>query len=235
METLTKGADKQIQWTADEDAHLLKLRRAGYTNDQIAESVGRPRSTVAKRIVILVDRHRLTASADEQPVLRSKPIGPAPVFPKEKSSPARRCWTPEEDHLITDLRRQGLSYVVIGELVGRGYTSVFCRLQKLSEYRFVYPPAPQKAAESGFSKKYGPSRVEWPHRPPGPAPSKPDPSPDPRAPAWRKCLGDGCGKVWWSPSAAVRICPACKRSLSRVDHHHDGRAVANTTEYRLHL
>lgn len=223
---------RQIVWTAEEDAHLLTLRQDGYTNVQIAESVGRPRSTVSKRLVVLTD---LRNTPDDAGLTRSvRPACPPPALPIEKKSPTLRRWSAEEDDLITDLRRQGLSYVVIGEMVGRGYTSVFCRLQKLSEYRCVEQPAPQKEGESKFSKKFGPPRRS-PLRPTGPAPSKPDPSPDPRAPAWRKCLGDGCGKVWWSPSAAVRICQECKKSLSRVDHHRNGSAVANITEHRLHL
>jgi transcriptional regulator len=35
-------ATVKIHWTEAEDAHLLNLRAQGYTNQQIADSVGRP-------------------------------------------------------------------------------------------------------------------------------------------------------------------------------------------------
>jgi hypothetical protein len=157
-------ATVKIHWTEAEDAHLLTLRAQGYTNQQIADSVGRPRTTIGHRLVALKAQH----SPENLAELR---------------------W----DRLMLLLqRKQGLAV----------------------------KPGPLDRKTSG--------RADFMRRPCGPTPAKPDASPHPREPAWRRCLGDECGRVFWSQSAGVRICPRCKGAGNET-------VRSGTGEFCLHL
>ena len=224
-------ATAKIVWTAEEDEHLIKLHLMGYSNNRIAESVGRPRSTVGNRMRKVI--------ADLSPEQRAEmgnpmptPSVPPPMLRAEVISHRAAGWTDAMDAQITALRNSGMSYRKIGLAVGRHETTVWDRLMKLPEEA---SEAPTRPAEPPAKAKYGSGRADFFRRPDGPPPDKPDSSPNPRDPAWRRCLGDNCGRVFWSPSAAVRRCTKCKSMYSRCDGHGDGSRVDDRSELCLHL
>lgn len=223
-------ATVKIIWTEEEDAHLLKLRRLGYSNERIAESVGRPRSTVGHRVLKLfadLSPEQLATMGDPQ----TDPVEPPPVLRAHVLSHRAIGWTDAMDEQITELRKGGMSCRKIGLVVGRHESTVWDRLMKLAEQQTAAPGQPAAARVSG--KPSG--RADFFRRPAGPVPANPDPPKSPREPGWRKCLGVDCGEHFWSPSAAVRICPKCKKNASRPDGYGNGRAIADTAEFVLRL
>lgn len=223
-------ATVKIIWTEEEDAHLLKLRRLGYSNERIAESVGRPRSTVGHRVLKLfadLSPEQLATMGDPQ----TDPVEPPPVLRAHVLSHRAIGWTDAMDEQITELRKGGMSYRKIGLVVSRHESTVWDRLMKLSEQQTAAPGPPAAAMVAGKPR----GRADFFRRPSGPVPANPDPPKSPREPGWRKCLGVDCGEHFWSPSAAVRICPKCKKNASRPDGYGNGRAIADTAEYVLRL
>jgi hypothetical protein len=223
-------ATVKIVWTEEEDAHLLKLRRLGYSNERIAESVGRPRSTVGHRVLKLIadlSPEQLAAMGDP----KTDPVEPPPVLRADVLSHRAIGWTDAMDEQITELRNGGMSYRKIGLVVGRHESTVWDRLMKLAEQQTAAPGQPAAARVAGKPR----GRADFFRRPAGPVPANPDPPASPRDPGYRKCLGADCGKFFWSPSAAVRICPNCKKNASRPDGYGNGRAIADTSEFVLRL
>ena len=216
-------ATVKIHWTEAEDAHLLTLRAQGYTNQQIADSVGRPRATIGHRLVALKAQHSPEKLAELRTNHEKRPHGPAPAANVAVMSPRGDAfWTDEMDERIASLRSSGLSYRAIGEVIGRHESTVWDRLMLLLQRKqgLAVKPGPLDRKTSG--------RADFMRRPCGPTPAKPDASPHPREPAWRRCLGDECGRVFWSSSSLNRICPRCKK---------DGNELVRggTQEFSLHL
>ncbi len=119
------------------------------------------------------------------------------------------------DKTIIEMRAEGQSFAKISEATGLAPSTARDRLAKLGP--------PKKVEENRL-----PGRAKVQGRPPGPVPKNPGPAPSPHDPWWRKCLGEGHKAYWWSPSAAVRICPRCKCSGNDV-------VRGGTGEYRLAL
>jgi len=216
-------ATVKIHWTEAEDAHLLNLRAQGYTNQQIADSVGRPRTTIGHRLVALKAQHSPEKLAELRAFHDKRPQGQAPVANLATLSPRGDAfWTDEMDERITSLRSNGLSYRAIGEAIGRHESTVWDRLMLLLQRKqgLAVKPGPLDRKTSG--------RADFMRRPCGPTPSKPDASPHPREPAWRRCLGDECGLVFWSRSADNRICPRCKGGGNEL-------VRGGTPEFALHI
>lgn len=96
---------------------------------------------------------------------------------------ARRIWTAEEDLRMLDLKARGFSYTAIASHLSSSKGSVADRIARL---RGV--PAQVMRAQSEL----------------------PPPATHPSKPGARRCLAADCGKLFASPHAGVRICPACK-------------------------
>lgn len=224
----------RILWTEEEDAHMVKLCQAGYTGAEIAEAVGRPRGTVSKRLA-LISPMRKTAG-DGESCLRTKPTAPAPALPAAVAS-KKNGWTPELDEQILELRRSGGTFLRIADTVGRGHSSVWKRIMELTEANGAAPAPANPEDVPKKRKPWGSGRADFFRRPAGPVPANPDPPASPRDPGYRKCLGIYHRGVphFWSPSAAVRICPTCKKNASRPDGYGNGRAIADTAEFVLRL
>jgi DNA-binding CsgD family transcriptional regulator len=248
----------KIIWKPEEDERIIAMRNAGHNNQEIADAVGRPRSTVGHRLT-----HLLGARTKQE-------IG-AIISAQNREN---LFWTKDKDAEIVRLRSEGKSYKAIGEVIGCGHTTVFNRLWKLDGKGKHVPEARVFADEfwtdelfesiakmrsegkslrmigtiigrhesticenlrrrkseqqSRTPKQHGIGRADFFRRPTGPTPQTPDANPNPLGPAYRKCLGDECGRVFWSSSAAVRICNRCKK---------DGNEAVRggTAEYRLML
>ena len=239
-------ATVKIVWTEEEDAHLLKLRWLGYRIEQIAESVGRPRSTVGHRVLKLIadlSPEQLAKMGDPQ----TDPVELPPLLRADALSHLAIGWTDAMDEQITELRNGGMIYRKIGLVVGRHESTVWARLMKLAEQQTAAPGPPAAARVASnprgradfFRRPAGPvpANPDPPkiRRPASPIPANPDPPKSPREPGWRKCLGVDCGEHFWSPSAAVRICPKCKKNSSRPDRDGNCQATAYAAEYVLRL
>lgn len=223
------SAPTRIAWTAEEDRHLLSLKLQGYQVSQIADSIGRPRSTVGQRIKVLIGQlpqHEQWQYSEKRPI----PTGHPPTLDVEHTSAMIYGWTPEMDAKAIELRRLGWSYARIGKVVGREQSRVNDRLKKLAKIWLTKREAPK---ERVFLPREG--RADFLRRPAGPVPENPDPPKSPRHPGWRTCLTAGCGKYFWSESAAVRRCEKCKRMFARCDGHGDGTRVDDRLELCLHL
>lgn len=225
-------ATVKIEWSKEEDGHLLKLKEAGYSNQAIADSVGRPRSTVGHRLLELFDAMPKEKSAELRR-WRPSPNTPAPTLRNEfLSARASDWWTEEIDAQITELRQNGMAYARIGLIIGRNGKTVYERLIKLSATEVLVETS---SKPRGFMKFQGSGRADYQPRPAGPAPSNPEPPKNPRSAGWRKCLGDDCGRFFWSPNAGCRRCERCRKLLTRSDGHGDGSRVIDTPELCLHL
>mgnify|MGYP003757427141 FL=1 len=217
------SAPLKILWTPEEDKHFLALVLQGYQIGKIAESVGRPRSTVGQRIREMINQ---MPPREQLKYRERRPVPPdnPPTLHVDQPLQVIRGWTPEMDAKIIELRNLDWSYKRIGEAVGKAGTSVNARLIKLEEIgKFKRDPAEDRVLQ----KKEG--RADFFRRPAGPAPENPAPPRDPTKPGWRKCLGYDCGRVFWSPSASVRRCQKCTIQYARGD------VVRDATEFRLHL
>ncbi len=225
-------ATVKIEWSKAEDDHLLKLKDAGYSNQAIADSVGRPRSTVGHRLLELFD----AMPKDESTALRKcrpSPKTPAPTLRHDfLSARASDWWTDEIDAQITELRQNGMAYARIGLIIGRNGKTVYERLIKLSATEVLVEI---QSKPRGFMKFQGSGRADYQPRPAGPSPENPDPPRSPRSAGWRKCLGDNCGRFFWSPNAGCRRCERCKKALTRSYDHGNGRSVDDRLEMCLHL
>lgn len=223
------SAPTRISWTDEENNHLLACKLHGYQVSQIADSIGRPRSTVGQRIKALIlqlQAHEQAQYAEKRPVPPDHP----PALAAEHTSAMIYGWTPEMDAKAIELRGLGWSYARIGKIVGREQSRVNDRLQKLAKIGLTKREEPK---ERVFIPRDG--RADFFRRPAGPVPENPDPPKSPRHPGWRTCLTAGCGKYFWSESAAVRRCEKCKRMLARCDGHGDGTRVDDRLEMCLHL
>lgn len=223
------SAPTKISWTDEENNHLLACKLQGYQVSQIADSIGRPRSTVGQRIKALIlqlQAHEQAQYAEKQPIPPDHP----PTLSAEHTSAMIYGWTPEMDAKAIELRGLGWSYARIGKVVGREQSRVNDRLQKLAKMGITKREAPK---ERVFLPREG--RADFLRRPAGPVPENPDTPKSPRHPGWRTCLTAGCGKYFWSESAAVRRCEKCKRMFARCDGHGDGTRVDDRLEMCLHL
>lgn len=223
------SAPTRIAWTAEEDHHLLSLKLRGYQVAQIADSIGRPRSTVGQRInalIVQLPQHEQWQYSEKRPI----PPGNPPTLAAEHTSAMIYGWTPEMDAKAIELRGLGWSYARIGAAVGKNQNRVNDRLKKLAEIGITKRDAPK---ERVFLPKE--DRADFLKRPAGPAPENPCPPKSPRHPWWRKCLTDGCGQYFWSESAAVRRCEKCKRMFARCESNGDGRRIDDRLELSLHL
>lgn len=223
------NAPIRILWTTEEDQHLLALKLQGYRFVQIAESVGRPRSTVSQRINALISQ----MSPREQmqySVMRPVPPGIPSALSTDQKSQMAGGWTPDLDAEAIELRALGWSYARIGAVVGKNQNRVNDRLKKLAEIGITKKEAPK---ERVFIPKE--DRADFLKRPAGPAPENPDPPKSPRHPWWRKCLTEGCGKYFWSETASNRRCEKCKRAFARCEDKWDGRRIDDRLELSLHL
>ncbi len=226
------SAPTRIAWTAEENNHLLACKLQGYQVSQIADSIGRPRSTVGQRIKALIGQlpeHEQWQYSTKRPI----PPGHPPTLAAEHSSAMIYGWTPEMDAKAIELRGLGWSYARIGKVVGREQSRVNDRLMKLAKIGLTKREERREPKERVFAPKEG--RADFFRRPAGPAPENLSPPLDPRRPGWRKCLGDNCGRVFWSPSAAVRRCEKCKKAFTRTDDHGSGSRVDDRLEMCLHL
>lgn len=226
------SAPLKILWTPEEDKHFLALVLQGYQIWKIAESVGRPRSTVGQRIKEMINQ----MPPREQLKYREKrPVPPdnPPTLYVDQPLQVIRGWTPEMDAKIIELRNLDWSYKRIGEAVGRADTSVNDRLIKLEEIgKFKRDPAEDRVLQ----KKEG--RADFFMRPAGPIPANPDPPKSPRHPGYRTCLtclASGRTKYFWSPSGEVRRCESCKRMFNICDGRGEGRSIDDRLELSLHL
>lgn len=223
-------ATVKIIWSGEEDELMVKMRLLGRKNQEIADALGRPRSTVGHHLLKLLKE----LPPEELEKIRIRAVETPPLLRLAVPSPrAGVFWTPEMDDYITKQRQADVSYRRIGEAIGRHESSVWDRVMKLAERQMTAP-----ASSSAFPKTAAPrGRADFFRRPPGPVPANPDPPKSPLDPGYRKCLGaDHRGAPYfWSPSGAVRICPNCKRNQSRPDHHGSGSAVADVGSYVLHL
>ena len=226
------SAPLKILWTPEEDKHFLALVLQGYQIGKIADSVGRPRSTVGQHIKDLISQ----MPPREQLKYREKrPVPPdnPPTLYVDQPLQVIRGWTPEMDAKIIELRNLDWSYKRIGEAVGRADTSVNDRLIKLEEIgKFKRDPAEDRVLQ----KKEG--RADFFRRPAGPIPANPDPPKSPRHPGYRTCLtclASGRTKYFWSPSGAVRRCESCKRMFNICDGRGEGRSIDDRLEMCLHL
>ena len=223
------SAPTRIAWTAEEDRHLLSLKLQGYQVSQIADSIGRPRSTVGQRIqalIVKLPEHEQAQYSEKRPV----PPGHPPTLAAEHSSVMIRGWTPEMDAKAIELRALDWSYAMIGAVVGRNQGRVNARLMKLAKLGLTKREEPK---ERVFIPRDG--RADFIRRPAGPVPENPDPPKSPRHPGWRSCLTAGCGKYFWSQSAAVRRCESCKRMFNICDGRGEGRSIDDRLELSLHL
>lgn len=223
------SAPTRIVWTPEEDRHLLSLKLQGYQVRQIAESVRRPISTVSKRISALISQMSLSEQL-QYSATRPVPTGITPTLSTDQTSPMICGWTPEMDAKAIELRGLGWSYAMIGAVVGRNQSSVNARLMKLAKIGLTKREEPK---ERVFIPREG--RADFLKRPAGPVPENPDPPKSPRHPGWRSCLTAGCGKYFWSPSAAVRRCEKCKRMFNICDGRGEGRSIDDRLELSLHL
>lgn len=226
------SAPLKILWTPEEDKHFLALVLQGYQIGKIADSVGRPRSTVGQHIKDLISQ----MPPREQLKYREKrPVPPdnPPTLYVDQPLQVIRGWTPEMDAKIIELRNLDWSYKRIGEAVGRADTSVNDRLIKLEEIgKFKRDPAEDRVLQ----KKEG--RADFFRRPAGPIPANPDPPKSPRHPGYRTCLtclASGRTKYFWSPSGEVRRCESCKRMFNICDGRGEGRSIDDRLEMCLHL
>lgn len=224
----------RILSTEEEDAHMLKLRQAGYSCVQIADSVGKARSTISKRLAVISPMRK--TAVDGEACIRTKPTAPAPALPAAVAS-KKNGWSKELDEQILELRRSGCTFLRIADTVGRGLSSVWKRIMELTEANGSAPAPANPAAVPKERKPRGAGRADFFRQPAGPVPANPDPPASPRDPGYRKCLWIYHRGVphFWSPSAAVRICPTCKKNASRPDGYGKGRAIADTAEFVLRL
>ena len=226
------SAPIKIAWTQRENEHYLACVLYGYQIGKIADSVGRPRSTVWQHIKDLISQ----MPPREQLKYREKrPVPPdnPPTLYVDQPLQVIRGWTPEMDAKIIELRNLDWSYKRIGEAVGRADTSVNDRLIKLEEIgKFKRDPAEDRVLQ----KKEG--RADFFRRPAGPIPANPDPPKSPRHPGYRTCLtclASGRTKYFWSPSGEVRRCESCKRMFNICDGRGEGRSIDDRPELSLHL
>ena len=119
------------------------------------------------------------------------------------------------DAVIVQMRAENISFAKISEITGLAPSTARDRMAKFGP--------PKKVAENRL-----PGRAKVQGRPPGPVPNNPGPAPSPNVPWWRRCLGESCGRVFWSLSAVNRICPRCKGSGNEL-------VRGGTAEYRLIL
>lgn len=222
-------ATVKIIWTAEEDAHLMALRKLGYTNQQIGCSVGRPRATVGFRIASLIEK----LPPEQHEAMRNRgpsPNEPAPTLRTSALSMRVDGWTKEVDDKIRYLRADGYAYRRIGKLVGRSESAVYARLIKLGVTGSIRQETKKQPVIDKSTVIAEPFRI-----PAGPVPSRPDEFPHPNKPAWRTCLGDGCGRVFYSPNGGVRRCPRCKGVYSSSDGKGIRTRVIDTPELRVYL
>ncbi len=223
------SAPIRIAWTPEEDHHLLSLKLQGYQVSQIAGSLGRARSTVGQRIkalIVQLPQHEQWQYSEKRPI----PPGNPPTLEADHTSSMIGGWTPEMDAKAIELRGLDWSYARIGAVVGRNQNRVNDRLKKLAKIGVTKREAPK---ERVFLPREG--RADFLKRPTGPAPENPAPPKSPRHPWWRKCLTEGCGKYFWSESAANRRCEKCKRMFARCETNGDGRRIDDRLELSLHL
>lgn len=226
------NAPIRIIWTPEEGRHFLALKLQGYQVGQIADSVGRARSTVGQRITALI---RQMTPREQMQYAEKRPVPPGrpPTLGAEHASEIIRGWTEEMDATAIEMRGRGCSYETIGKAVGRNQARVNDRLMKLEQMgRFKRDPAEMRVlttkAVLGDTLK----------RPEGPIPANPEPPKSPRHAGYRTCLtcmANGRTKYFWSPSAAVRRCDSCKKMFSRCDDQGDGRRIDDRLELSLHL
>jgi hypothetical protein len=226
------SAPLKILWTPEEDKHFLALVLQGYQIGKIAESVGRPRSTVGQRIREMINQMH---PREQMKYREKRPVPPdnPPTLHVDQQLQVIRGWTPEMDAKIIELRNLDWSYKRIGEAVGKAGTSVNARLIKLEEIgKFKRDPAEDRVLQ----KKEG--RADFFRRPAGPIPANPDPPKSPRHPGYRTCLtclASGRTKYFWSPSGEVRRCESCKRMFNICDGRGEGRSIDDRLELSLHL
>lgn len=226
------SAHIRIVWTPEEDRHLLALKLQRYQVRQIAESVGRPRSTVCQRIRALI-RQMSPSEQLQYSAKRPVPTGIPTTLSTDHKSQMAGGWTPDLDAKAIELRGLGWSYARIGAVVGRNQNRVNDRLKKLAEIGIKKREEPK---ERVFLPKEDSSYFL--KRPAGPVPDNPEPPKSPWHPGWRTCLTclyDGYIKYFWSPSAAVRRCEKCKRMFARCESNGDGRRIDDRLELSLHI
>ena len=132
-------------WTAADDARLAELKAQGATDTEAALDLGRTTEAVTSH------RHWLreqAAKAAPAPALDPA----APLRDETMDSLGRRAWTPSEDKMISDLRRQDETDEVIAAALGRSVAAVqgrACRLrlQGDSTIRSRKRPAPLTPAQ----------------------------------------------------------------------------------------
>ena len=222
-------ATSKIIWSDEENAHMIKMRLAKFTNQEIADSVKRPRSTVQHHLVFLMGKIAPEElEAIQRQNLRQNRAGlhrdefVAGQF--VQSTRADPFWTTERDEQIVQMRIvEKMSFAAIGEKIGRHQSSVADRIQKILAGNTSVSRSATDAA--GERQSW---RLKAQSRPPGPVPKNPGPAPSPYAPWWRKCLGESCGKLFWSASSLNRICQRCKK---------DGNEIVRggTAEFALHI
>ncbi len=226
------SAPTRIDWTAEEDHHLLSLKLQGYQVSQIADSIGRPRSTVGQRIqalIVKLPEHEQAQYSEKRPI----PLGHPPTIDAEHMSVMISGWTPEIDAKAIELRGLGWSYAGIGSVVGKNKNCVNARLHKLAKIGLTKR---EEQKERVFIPREG--RADFMKRPVGQIPANPDPPKSPRDPGYRTCLtclANGRTKYFWSPSAAVRRCESCKRMFNICDGRGEGRSIDDRLELSLHL
>jgi hypothetical protein len=222
-------ATQKIIWSPEEDAHLIKMRLAKFTNQEIADSVRRPRSTVGFRLLCLMPKmtpeqlsaiQRQNLRQNRASLYRDAFVA-GPFVQSHREDPFWTQWRDEQIMHLRDVER--LSFAAIGEKIGRHQSSVADRIAKIRAGKTAAEKEPTSIADERQSW-----RLKAQSRPPGPVPKNPGPAPSPHAPWWRKCLGESCGRLFWSASSLNRICQRCKK---------DGNELVRggTQEFSLHL
>lgn len=105
-------------FTPEEDAQIVKMREQGFAWQQIADALGRGKSSCQKRLTIIM-KH----SAGIKP--RGRP------------------WTAEEDALLFELRKQGLQWPQIAPHVGHTAPACSSREKWLKRRHLCEEGAPE--------------------------------------------------------------------------------------------
>ena len=103
------------KWTPARDEQLAELWIAGTADEDISEAMGKTVGAVRSRAA------RLRMGVRDR-TLMGNPRADGKAY-----------WTAEEDQRLLDLRRRGMKLRLMGEALGRSWSAVHSRLQKLED------------------------------------------------------------------------------------------------------
>lgn len=105
-------------FTPEDDATIVEMRRQGFLWQQVADALGRSKSSCQARMKIII-KH------------------------KNGFSPKSRPWTPEEDEKLFELRGQGLLWREVSAQIGHTETACASREKWLKRRRLCEEHAPE--------------------------------------------------------------------------------------------